>query len=43
MAREMTIRCKAKNCDHDRLEGQFLFQKCLRCPDFEFGPKGNGK
>jgi len=43
MAREMIFRCKAKKCDHDKLEGQFLFQKCIRCPNFEFGPKGSLK
>lgn len=41
MTREMVIKCRAKKCDHDKLEGQFLIQKCLRCPDFGFGPKDN--
>ncbi len=40
--RQIVAGCRAKKCDHDRLEGQFLFQKCIRCPDFEWKIR-NGK
>lgn len=43
MARDIKVGCKAKKCDHEKLEGQFLLQHCMRCNDFEFKLKGNGK
>lgn len=34
--REIRVNCKAKECYYDKLEGMFLIQKCMRCPNFVF-------